>query len=196
MSESQGSRYLRSADMRGKLLRLDTGGILKRFFFCEEALIRGQAGWLAAIAPHQIKMLLPRFAWEDSLVADDLRRRVFELRYPSRLMEIGADAPIVSLFEGARHAPSAAAYLAATTYVLIPALHDAYVAYLGVADDLGDGPSRRFLETAVRDKERQIAELQPLVDAYLDASPASRAEASGLAARRGRTPGRSRRPGP
>ena len=96
MNVQQAAYYLRSADARGKLLRLDTGGILKRFFFCEEALIRGQAGWLAAIAPHQIKMLLPRFVWEDLLVADDLRRRVFELRYPSRLMEIGADAPVVS----------------------------------------------------------------------------------------------------
>ncbi len=169
--------YLRSQGTRGRLMRLDTGSILKRFFFCEEALIRGLAGWLAGVAAHDIKMLLPRFVWENALAANELRQRVFELRYPSRLMEIGDDAPLVSIFEEARHAPSAGAFLVAVSSVLIPALRDAYAAYLAVADDLGDGPSRRFLEVALREKERQSAQLVPLVDAMLREYPAQRGTA-------------------
>ena len=166
--------YLRSERTRARLARLDTGAILKRFFFCEEALIRGQAGWIAAIGPYESKMLLARFVWEDALVAGELRQRVFELRYPSRLMEAGDDLPLVSLYEGARHAPHAAAYLHALAHLLIPALARAYRAYLEVADDLGDAPTRRFLSLAASEKERQAAELLPLVDGLLAADPALR----------------------
>src|SRR5579871_6181848 len=103
--------YLPGTHARARFMRQQSAAILKRFFFCEDALIRGQAGWLAAIAPLEIKVAVPRYIWVDAQAADALRRRVFELRYPNRLMEIGDDAPLVSLYEEARHAPSAAAYL-------------------------------------------------------------------------------------
>jgi len=167
--------HLRDRRTGARLMRLDTGAILKRFFFCEEALIRGQAGWLAAIAPFEAKMTLPRHIWEDAQTADALRQRVFELRYPSRLMEIGDDAPVVALFEGARHAPHAAAYLTALAHVLVPAFAAAYRAYLTVADDLSDGPTRRFLDLALREKERQIEELAAMVEAELAVAPGQRA---------------------
>lgn len=166
--------YLRSGRTRARLARLNTGAILKRFFFCEEALIRGQAGWIAAIGRYETKMLVARLVWEDALVAGELRQRVFELRYPSRLMEVGEDLPLVSIYEDARHAPHAAAYLHALAHLLIPALGQAYRAYLEVADDLGDAPTRRFLGLAAGEKERQAAELLPLVEALLAADPALR----------------------
>src|SRR5579875_3107729 len=162
--------YLRGDATRARLMRLDSGAILKRFYFCEEALVRGQAGWLAAIAHHELKLTLPRFIWEDAQTAGELRRRVFELRYPSRLMEVGADAPLVALFEEARHAPHASAYLHALAHALLPALVGAYRAYLAVADDLSDGPTTRFLDLAVREAERQIDELAALVAALLAAA--------------------------
>lgn len=168
------SQYLPGRQSRARLMRMESAAILKRFFFCEEALLRAQAGWLAAIAPTGVKLLLPRHVWEDALVADELRRRVFELRYPSRLTEVGDDAPLVSLFEQARHAPSAAAFLSGVAHVLVPALDRAYRAYLEVADDLGDGPTRRFLSLALHEKERQSRELAPLVAAMLEATPEQR----------------------
>ncbi len=169
--------YLRSDRARARLARLDTGAILKRFFFCEDALIRGQAGWLPAVAHYETKMTVPRFVWEDAQAASELRQRVFELRYPSRLMEIGGDAPLISLYEDARHAPHAAAYLHALAHVLIPALGQAYRAYLSAADDLGDGPTKRFLDLAAREKERQAEELIALVEVMLAAEPCERAAA-------------------
>ena len=161
------SLYLPGRQDRARLMRLDSGAILKRFFFCEQALIRGQAGWIAALRPLQAKLTIPRFIWEDAQAADALRQRVFELRYPSRLMEIGEDAPVVGVFEIARHAPNGGAYLLAAARVLVPALAGAYRSYLEVADDLGDAPTRRFLALALQEKERQVTEFEPLVDAVL-----------------------------
>jgi uncharacterized ferritin-like protein (DUF455 family) len=163
--------YLPGHRDRAHLMRLDSGAILKRFFFCEQALIRGQAGWIAALRPLHAKLTIPRFIWEDALTADALRKRVFELRYPSRLMEIGEDAPVVGVFEAARHAPNGGAYMLAAARVLVPALAGAYRSYLAVADDLGDAPTRRFLDLGLREKERQIAEFEPLVDAVLASLP-------------------------
>lgn len=167
-------RYLPGRQSRARLMRLESAAILKRFFFCEEALIRGMAGWLAAIAPFEVKMTLPRHIWEDALVAGELRQRVLELKYPNRLMEVGDDAPLVALFEAARHAPLPVMYLAALQRVLVPALHRTYREYLAAADELGDGPTRRFLELAVREKERQIEELAAMVELLLSAAPESR----------------------
>ena len=78
--------YLPGDHGRASLMRMESAAILKRFYFCEQALIRGQAAWLAAIAPLEVKLTVPRYIWEDAQVADALRQRVFELRYPSRLM--------------------------------------------------------------------------------------------------------------
>ncbi len=179
---SPATAYLPGRRARADLMRLESAAILKRFFFCEEALLRGAAGWLPAIAPLELKLTLPRHIWQAAQNAESLRARVLELRYPNRLIEVGDDAPLVTLFEAARHAPDAAAYLAGLVRVLIPALGRAYRAYLAVADDLGDGPTKRFLDLAAREKEAQAAELEPLLSALLAASdPATRARADGWA---------------
>lgn len=186
-TSSPTGQYLPGRHDRARLMRIDSAAILKRFFFCEEALICGQAGWLAAIAPLDLKLLLPRHIWEDALVADSLRQRVLELRYPSKLMEIGDDAPVVSLFEGARHAPSAVAYVTGLAHVLLPALTRAYRAYLDIADDLGDGPTKRFMAIGLHEKERQIAELAAQIEAMgapiMDEQRSARAWTDELAAR-------------
>ena len=171
------TRYLPGDGDRARLMRMESAAILKRFFFCEEALIRGLAGWLAAIEPLDLKLALPRCIWESAQVGSALRERVFELRYPSRLMEIGTDAPVVDLFEAARHAPNAASFVHGAVHVLIPTLRSAYSTYLEAADDIGDGPTKRFLDLALREKERQIAELTPLVAGMLAANAGDHATA-------------------
>ena len=122
-------------------LRMDSAAVLSRFFFLEEALVRACAGWIPALHRLETKAAVARLVWQDALTADALRERVFELRYPSRLLEVGADAPLVVLFRAAAHAPSAQALLRAVAEVLNPALLGAYRSYLAGSDELADAPS-------------------------------------------------------
>jgi hypothetical protein len=52
-----------------------------------------------------------------------------------------------------------------------PALLHAYRGYLHLADELGDGPSRRFMAQAVREKEAQIAALTEWLPLMRSAEP-------------------------
>jgi hypothetical protein len=163
-------------------MRMDAAGLLKRLFFCEQALILAQAGWLPAIADLDVKLALPRLLWLDSLTAHSLRERVFELRYPSRLMEIGSDAALVGLFAAAIDAPGPAAFLLGLGRVLKPALLAAYTEYLGYTDEVADGPSTRLLQTAAQDKLEQIPLLVQVAEQILAADPAQRPAAEAWAA--------------
>ncbi len=167
---SQAEKFLPGARGRARYMRLDVAQVLKRFHFCERALIVAQAGWIAGIAPIEVKIALPRHFWEDSLTADHLRTRVFELRYPSRWLEISTDAPIVSVFQAAINAPSAVAFVLALARVYKPALLLAYKDYLLMADAIADGPSVRFLQMAVTDKEAQVTELSRFASEMLAAA--------------------------
>jgi hypothetical protein len=78
--------FLPGQQDRAKYMRFDVARILKRFHFCERELIVAQAGWIAGLAPFEVKITLTRHFWEDALNADQLRTQIFELRFPSRLL--------------------------------------------------------------------------------------------------------------
>lgn len=152
-------RYLPGSQSRARYMRMDTARILKRYYFCEEAMVLAQAGWLAAIPDLEAKIAIPKFFWEDALTGNALRDRVFELRFPSRFLEVAEDAPIVDIFEEGIHAPNALAFVRSLAEVYKPAQLEAYRNYLEIADTIADGPSVRFLNMAVIDKENQIETL-------------------------------------
>ena len=168
------TQYLPGQHSRAQWMRMDTAEILKRFFFCERALIISQAGWIAGITPFEVKTSLPRYFWEDAMTANMLRERVFELHYPSRLMEVGADAPLVDLFAESIHAPNAGAFVLSLARVYKPALLAAYRNYLSRADELADGPTLRFLQIAIDEKAGQIAELTRFAGQMLKDDPEAR----------------------
>jgi Protein of unknown function (DUF455) len=144
----------------GVQMRLDAGAILKRFHFLERALLISTAGWIPGVHSIEVKALLARASWQSSLTANELRERVFELRFPSRLMEVGDDAPLVRLFDASAHAPSGVALLDALGEVFLPALASAYEEYLGASDELADGPTRRFLTLSSEEKGSLISEVR------------------------------------
>jgi hypothetical protein len=137
-------------------MRLDTARILKRFFFCERSLLVGMAAWLPSIRSLDIKIELPQLLWQNAQTADALRKRVFELRYPSRLMEEDQDTPLITLCNEVQNAPSVPALLLGVGRVMLPALRDAYRDYLELSDPIADGPTHRFLALALREKEAQV----------------------------------------
>jgi len=149
-------------EKRAQLMRYDTATILRRLFFCEKSLLLSQAAWIAAIGPLEIKNTLAKMVWQNALSADALRCRFFELRFPSRFLEIGNDAPLIHLLDDIRHSPNAYAFVQAYAEVALPMLRAAYRHYRELADELGDGPSLRFLGQAISDKEEQISILKTL----------------------------------
>src|SRR3984893_8712451 len=175
---SQASEYLLSPQPRARWMRVDTAQLLKRFFFCERALLVSQAAWFPAIAPLQIKTGLARFIWQNAETAHSLRNRVFELRFPSRLWdEEGADRALIELFSGVKDSPSVPAFLLSVGKVLLPALRDSYRAYLHDSDSIADGPTHRFLSLALIEKLEQIATFKRWAQSELSRNPQSRASA-------------------
>jgi len=150
--------YLKADQPRARWKRLDTAQILKRFYFCERSLVISCSAWLPAVQSLEVKTMLPYFSWQNAKTANDLRERVFELRFPSRLLEEqGADRPLATAFSFLLQAPSAAAFLEGLAQVALPALRDAYDEFLRHADPLADAPTYRFLELGLAEKRKQIA---------------------------------------
>ena len=175
---SQASGFLLSSQPRARWMRLDTAHLLKRFFFCERSLLVSKAAWIPAIAPLEIKTSLARFIWQSAETAHALRDRVFELRFPSRLLEEeGADHGLIELFRGVKESPSIPAFLLSVGKVLLPALRDSYQAYLEASDSIADGPTHRFLSLALSEKAEQISAFGQWAELTLSWNPELRADA-------------------
>jgi uncharacterized ferritin-like protein (DUF455 family) len=163
-------------------MRLDTAQLLKRFFFCERALLIAEAAWIPAVTPLDVKTSIARFIWQSAETAHALRNRVFELRFPSRLLEHeGADHALVTLFSAAKNSPSADAFLLAVGKVLLPALQNAYREYLDASDLIADGPTHRFLSLALSEKAEQITAFEKWSANALSRASGSKTEADSFA---------------
>ncbi|MFY9790829.1 MAG: DUF455 family protein [Candidatus Sulfotelmatobacter sp.] len=179
---SQASEFLLTSQQRARWMRFDTAQLLKRFFFCERSLLVSEAAWIPVIAPLEIKTSLARFLWQSAETADSLRERVFELRFPSRLLEEeGTDRALIELFDAVKDSPSVPAFLLSVGKVLLPALRDAYQAYLEASDVIADGPTHRFLALALAEKAEQISAFELWIEAALSQNPEARAEADAWA---------------
>lgn len=169
--------FIQVSNRRAHLMRYDTAVILKRFHFCERELLTSEAGWIAGTRPLLLKTFYARMMWEDAQAADAQRSRVFELRYPSRLMEKEGEEPLIQFLAETRNAPSALAFFLSLLEVLKPALRDAYRQYLDLADVIGDGPSIRFMHQALLDKEQQVETLETFREEMMQEDEATVAEA-------------------
>jgi Protein of unknown function (DUF455) len=175
---AQASTFLRSAQPRARWMRFDTAQLLKRFFFCERSLLVSMAAWIPLVASLEMKCGLARFIWQNAETAHALRNRVFELRFPSRMLEEeGADSALIELFSGVKRSPSVSAFLLSIGNVLLPALRDFYRAYREGSDSIADGPTHRFLSLARSEKEEQIRAFQGWAESVLTANPELREEA-------------------
>jgi uncharacterized ferritin-like protein (DUF455 family) len=145
-------------------MRFDTAVILKRFFFVEESIIKSIAGWIPGTPHLLLKTEYAKLMWQDSRTAEEMRQRVFELRYPSRLMSKEGEEALIKYVDEARNAPNALAFYLSLLEVFFPALRDAYQQYLHLADSIGDGPSIRFMTLAHEEKIQQIS----LLESYQD----------------------------
>lgn len=142
------------------LLRLDTATILRRFWHLERALTLTLGAWVPAVGRLDAKAALAKAAWQSSLTGDELRDRVFELRYPDRAIARDPDTPLIELYEATVDAPDPEALLQGLAEVFLPALRSAYETYLEASDEVADGPTFRFLRSAIADKREQETALR------------------------------------
>src|SRR5215469_15641948 len=171
---SDSTTFLLIPQPRARWMRLDTAQLLKRFFFCERSLLISMAAWIPALAPVEIKTGLARFIWQSAETAHALRNRVFELRFPNRLLEHeGADKALVELFSTAKNSPSPLAFLISVGHVLLPALLEAYREYLQASDEIADGPAHRFLRFALEEKTEQVTAVEAWTQSALAEEPQS-----------------------
>lgn len=138
--------------MSGPLLRIDTATVLRRYWHLERALILSSGGWIPAVSRLETKVALAEAAWQMSLTANELRERVFELRYPERSLEREPDQSLIELFEWSVDAPDPNSMLRALAELFLPALRASYERYLDSSDPIADGPTYRFLRLAITEK--------------------------------------------
>jgi Protein of unknown function (DUF455) len=171
---SHAPEFLLTSQQRARWMRFDTAQLLKRFFFCERSLLISEASWIPAIAPLEIKTNLARYVWQSAEIANSLRERIFELRFPSRMMEEeGTDHALIALFAAVRDSPSVPAFLLSVGRVLLPEMCEAYQSYLKASDLIADGPTHRFLTLAVAEKTEQIGAFE----SWIEASQSEKSEA-------------------
>jgi len=169
---AQASTFLLSPQPRARWMRFDTAPVLSRFCLCERSLLVSMAAWMPAPAPLEIKPGLARFIWQSAENAHALRNRVFELRFPSRLVEEeGTDTALIELFGAVKDSPSVPAFLLSVGKILLPALRDCYQAYLEASDSIADGPTHRFLSLALSEKVEQIRVFEDWAESALSGNP-------------------------
>lgn len=176
------TEFLVTSEQRARWMRFDTAQLLKRFFFCERSLLVSEAAWIPTVAPLEIKTGLARFLWQSAETANCLRERVFELRFPSRLLEEeGNDRALVELFDTVKHSPSVPAFLLCVGKVLLPGLRHAYQAYLQASDSIADAPTHRFLTLGLAEKVEAITAFDRWIDIVMSRNPDVHAEAAAWA---------------
>jgi hypothetical protein len=179
---SQASEFLLTPQHRARWMRFDTAQLLKRFFFCERSLLVSEAAWIPAIAPLEIKTSLARYIWQSAETANSLRERVFELRFPSRILEEeGTDHDLIELFNAVKNSPSVPAFLLCVGKILLPEMQNAYQSYLKASDVIADGPTHRFLTLALAEKAEQISAFEAWIETALSRNPEAHAEVTAWA---------------
>lgn len=112
--------------------RIDTAQELTRFHYLARAVALASGVQIAHTPSLEAKAELARVAWEQTLAADAFRERVFELRYPVRVLEEWRDP-------------------AAETPIAREELERRYRDFLAATDHLNDGPTERIVRQASSD---------------------------------------------
>ncbi|HEY3542241.1 MAG TPA: DUF455 family protein [Gaiellaceae bacterium] len=128
--------------------RVDTAQELTRFHYLARAVALACGGWIAGVPQLEDKARLAEIAWQQTLAADAFRERVFELRYPVRVLEEWADASFDALIDS----PDFLADLP----LALAELTRRYEEFLATIDTLDDGPTERIVRLALSDTERTV----------------------------------------
>lgn len=153
------------ADLRELHGRYDVEATARRvrnFRYAEEWMMRILAGWVATVPELPVKTGLGKIIWEGAQAADELGRRLPELRCGRKAVEASEAgnagfAELVQAIAEPERPDLTIEKLAGVFDVLKPHLAEIYETTMRETDQIADAPTIEILETIVRKTRRHIA---------------------------------------
>jgi hypothetical protein len=164
------------ADLRELHGRYDVEATARRvrnFRYAEEWMMRILAGWVATVPELPVKTGLGKIIWEGAQAADELGKRLPELRCGRKAVEASEAgnagfAELIQAIAEPERPDLTVEKLAGVFDVLKPHLASVYETTMRETDPIADAPTIEILETLVRKTGRHVAWGQEVLDRLCD----------------------------
>lgn len=131
--------------------------VLQRYRYLHEGLLRVAAGQLPNREDWNLRLGMCMHLYEDAEAADQLHKRIPELRTSSAILTKEPDSRLTLLMEELVQAKSDLEWAGAVYEVVKPAMLEAFRKHVATTQQIVDQPSIRILRQAILDLENQIA---------------------------------------
>ena len=160
------------ADLRELYGRYDVEATARRvrnFRYAEEWLMMIMAGWVATIPELPVKTGLGKIIWETAQAADELGKRLPELRCGRKAVASSESsnaefAALINEISAPDRPDQTIEKIAGAFDVLKPHLIDAYEKHIRETDAIADAPTIEIFEDIVRKARRHVAWSQEVLD--------------------------------
>ena len=125
-----------------------TSDFLKRCYVLLRGALHATAGWIVAVEHQELKFMLCRHLDQTAQLADELRVRILQLRYPRRDVDGRWDSKLVEWNGLLLNAPDQGSFAQGVYEGLQPALQGAFERYLESAEPIADLPTVDVLNAA------------------------------------------------
>jgi hypothetical protein len=164
------------ADLRELHGRYDVESIARRvrnFRYAEEWMMMTMAGWVATIPEVPVKTGLGKIIWESAQAADELGKRLPELRCGRKAVAASESANqgfagLIQAIAEPERPDMTIEKLVGVFDVLKPHLCDVYERTMLETDQIADAPTIEILETIVRKTRRHVSWGQEVLDRLCD----------------------------
>jgi hypothetical protein len=146
---------------------------VRNFRYAEEWMMMMMGGWLATIPEVPVKTGLGKVIWESARIADELGKRLPELRCGTRATESSeagnqAFSDFIQELADPESPDLTIEKLSGVFDVLKPHLVEIYERHMRETDQIADAPTIELLEDAVRRTRRHIAWGQEVLERLCD----------------------------
>ena len=164
------------ADLRELHGRYDVEATARRvrnFRYAEEWLMMIMGGWVATIPELPVKTGLGKIIWETAKAADELGKRLPELRCGRKAVAASESAnegfaDVINDISNPDRPDQTIEKIAGVFDALKPHLIEAYEQHMRETDQIADDPTIEILDEIVRKTKRHIAWGQEVLDALCD----------------------------
>lgn len=164
------------ADLRELHGRYDVESVARRvrnFRYAEEWMMMAMGGWLATVPEVPVKTGLGKIIWEGARAADELGKRLPELRCGRKAVSASESpnqgfAAFVQAVTEPERPDLSIEKLCGVFDVLKPHLIDVYETIMRETDQIADAPTIEILDEIVRKSRRHVSWGQEVLDRLCD----------------------------